>query len=197
MNLKSHGLTHSQKIKKMKKRKLKKMGKKRPLEKRAVAYKKIVEYLGKGMSLSRAMRESGYSDAYSKNPQQFKKTKKWKQLMEEYLPGEKLAEVHADLLNAHRLDHAVFSPTMEDEEIIFLLAIVGCVVKKIQEGDTIKHVYFIAPDNLSRKYALEMAYKLQGKFAPEQIKILRPFEHMNDEELAQYIRDAKKLLLKK
>ncbi len=175
----------------------KKLGKKKPLDKRTAAYKKIVEYLGKGMSLSRAMRESGYSPAYSKNPQQFKNTKKWKQLMDMYLPEEKLAEVHADLLNAHRLDHAVFSTKLENDEIIFLLATVGCIVKKIQESDQVKHAYFWAPDNLSRKYALEMAYKLQNKFAPEQIRLLRPFENLSDEELAQYIREAKKMLLKK
>jgi len=53
----------------------------------------------RGASVSKTMREVGYSDAYSKNPQQLTETDNWKELMEEFLPDSLLAEKHQALLN--------------------------------------------------------------------------------------------------
>lgn len=169
---------------------------KKPIDRRTLAYQKILENRGK--SVSKALKEAGYSDAYSKNPDQFKKTKKWKDLMEQHLSDDTVAETHGKLLKAHYLDHLVFPLFLEDDEIILLLDEVGCLVRKIKRGDTQVHVWFWSPDNRARKDAVDMAYKLKGKYAPEKLELKkRPLEHLSNEELAAYIREMKNFLLKK
>lgn len=59
--------------------------------------KKILE--NTGMSVSKAMAESGYPPATAKNPQQLTNSKGWKELMKEYLPDDLLAQKHQELLN--------------------------------------------------------------------------------------------------
>lgn len=57
--------------------------------------------------------------------------------------------------------------TLTDKEIIEMLAEVNCTVRRIVHGETSRHVYFWSPDNNARKNALELAYKIKGRFAPE------------------------------
>jgi len=61
--------------------------------------------------------------------------------------------------------------TLTDDEIIKMLAAVNCQVKRIVHGETARHVYFWAIDAKSRKDALDMAYKLKGKYAPEKVDV--------------------------
>ncbi len=56
--------------------------------------------------------------------------------------------------------------TLTDQEIIDMLAEVNCKVRRIVHGETARHVYFWSVDNKARKEALDMAYKLKGKYAP-------------------------------
>lgn len=74
---------------------------------RVKTVKNMVENGGK---VSTAMRKAGYSEAYSKNPQKFTKTKTWIDTLEEHLPDHLLMEHHGKLLMSHRLDHMVFPP---------------------------------------------------------------------------------------
>lgn len=60
--------------------------------------------------------------------------------------------------------------SLTDAEIIALLADVNCKVKKIVHGNTARHVYFWVIDPKARKEALDMAYKLKGKYAPEKVE---------------------------
>lgn len=57
--------------------------------------------------------------------------------------------------------------TLTDREIIEMLAEVNCKVRRIVHGESARHVYFWAQDNRSRKDALEMAYKLKGRYGNE------------------------------
>lgn len=57
--------------------------------------------------------------------------------------------------------------TLTDKEIIEMLLEVNCTVRRIVHGETSRHVYFWSPDNNARKNALELAYKIKGRFAPE------------------------------
>ena len=59
--------------------------------------------------------------------------------------------------------------SLTDEEIIEMLADVNCKVRRIVHGETGRHVYFWSADNKARKEALDMAYKLKGKYAPEKV----------------------------
>lgn len=57
--------------------------------------------------------------------------------------------------------------TLTDKEIKEMLAEVNCKVKRIVHGENARHVYFWSPDNNARRSALDLAYKLKGKYAPE------------------------------
>lgn len=50
--------------------------------------------------LGSAMRQAGYSDSQAKNPHQITRTRTWQQLMDEYLPQDKLVAVLAEQLEA-------------------------------------------------------------------------------------------------
>lgn len=57
--------------------------------------------------------------------------------------------------------------SLTDKEIIGMLAEVNCKVRRIVHGETARHVYFWAADNKARKDALDMAYKLKGRYPRE------------------------------
>lgn len=156
--------------------------------------KKAIENLvGNGGNVTAAMREAGYAEATVNTPGKLTKSKTWKELMGEFLPDQDLAQVHRGLLNSHRIDHMVFPlgpadeeeadilaeegiegsaqerTTLTDAEITELLATVNCTVRKIVHGRTARHVYFWSPDAKAKTSALDMAYKLKGKYAAEKI----------------------------
>ena len=125
------------------------------------------------------MRESGYGKGTSKNPKKLTGSKGWEKLCKEHLGDDKLTKKHNDLLNATRIEHMTFLPlpkkgkkkrkgeVLTDEMIKELLISVNCQVRKIVHGEQARHVYFWAADNNAVKNALDMAYKIKGKYAPE------------------------------
>jgi len=156
-------------------------------QKKAIA--KVVE---NGGIVSKAMVESGYSPLTAKTPSKLTDSKAWSELMDKHLNDNDLAKKHNELLGSTRLDHMVFPPlrskdeeTTEDEEEVFhegamdneslsdqdiidLLETVNCKVKKIVHGEMQRHVYFWSADSKARKEALDMAYKLKGRYVKEQ-----------------------------
>lgn len=60
--------------------------------------KKLSDNIRNGMTLGEAMRDVGYSDAYSKNPNHLRETVSWQVLVNKVLSDEKLIKVHAWLL---------------------------------------------------------------------------------------------------
>jgi len=77
------------------------MAKEKPKTTAKIRQKKLAVKImeNNGISVSKAMKEVGYSDNYSKNPQTVTATKSWQQLMDEYLPDSLIAEKHNALLN--------------------------------------------------------------------------------------------------
>ena len=65
---------------------------KQPTTKQGKAIKKILEKGGK-ISVSKAMREAGYSEKTAKNPKHLTNSKTWKELMKEFLPDEDRVEI--------------------------------------------------------------------------------------------------------
>ncbi len=122
-----------------------------------------------GEAPSRAMRKVGYSKGTSKNPKNLTNSKAWAELMEEFLPDSLVAETHQRLLKASGVDHMVFPLDATDEEIIDLLNEANCVVKRFMHSETQTHVWYFVADNNARKSAIDMAYKLKGKYAAEKI----------------------------
>lgn len=110
---------------------------------------------------------------------------------------DEVAEIHRSNLTARRLDHMTFptgpkttadkenylalerakaeankkeyveKEVLSDEEIKDLLASANCVMRKVVHGEMARHVYFWAPDGMTRDKALDKVYKLKGSYAPE------------------------------
>jgi hypothetical protein len=161
----------------------------------AFKHKRVLDNLAEnGGSMRKAIIDAGYSQEVANNPSKITESKTWGELMEAYISDNELATKHKQLLNATRMDHMVFPmgpveeeeqhiindedamtaemkperTTMTDVEIVELLASVNCTVRKIVHGRSARHVYFWAADNKSQKDAIEMGYKLKGRFIADQ-----------------------------
>jgi len=130
--------------------------------------KKMLENTG---SYKQALIESGYSPAYAKNADDFRKTATWNELLNENLPDWLLTEKHLELFNAKAIDHYVFPLSSTDEEITEMIeGKWGFKVMKISHGDTWKRAYFSIPDNQTILKAVEAGYKVKGRNAPEKVE---------------------------
>lgn len=110
-------------------------------EKQKLVAKLITENHG---NISKSMRQAGYSDVTASTPKNLTESKGWKELMEQHLPDDVLAEKHRQLLD------------------------------KVDEKGEI--------DTNAVSKALDMAYKLKGKNAPERSVHLN-IDVVSDEEL--------------
>lgn len=110
--------------------------------------------LQEGKSVSRAMRESGYSPATAKTPKKLTESKGWQELIDQYISEDKLAKVHGQQLQATRVQ----------------------VYNKKR---------YVMPDNEARIRALDLGYKLRGKYKPTKIEV-RNFSDWTNEELESY-----------
>jgi len=135
--------------------------------------KKIIVALleNTGKTISSEARKLGYKEGYIKSGS-LTKTKTWQDLMEEYLPDEKLSRIHGELLDAQSIDHYIFPTKMTDEKISETFAEFGFKVMKIIKNNSGgKRAYFSIPDNTARAKALQMAYELKQKYGED------PFKH--------------------
>jgi hypothetical protein len=121
----------------------------------------------RGISVGEAMRRAGYSDASAKNPKNLTGTAAWAEMMDKYLPDIELVAVHRDLLESKKLDTEVFPLGLDELVIKKLLEDAGCTIRHYEVITTGRnpgvHVWFWAPDQVARRGALDLAYKLKGK----------------------------------
>lgn len=127
----------------------------------------------------------GYSPSYAQQVSRVRSSKSFAALLEEYMPDDEVLEQHNDLMRSRKLDHMIFPSTIEDEEIAQLLADVNCVLRKVVHNAQAKHAYFWSPDNRARKDALDMIYKLKGKYAPEKFEDVSPYKNLSTSELLE------------
>lgn len=146
---------------------------KKPLPRHKVLSKKIVENRGKGkpVSLSKAMKESGYSDAYSSNPQQLKATRSWEILMKEVLNDEFLVDQHMQLFTAKEVQRFIFPTRIKNDVIMSMVKDAGFDVIVIRPSPLGKMAFYSIPNARAKKDALDFAYKLKSKYAPEQLNL--------------------------
>jgi len=64
--------------------------------------KAIVNVVENRGNVSKAMKDAGYADATAKNPKNLTDSKAWEEIMDEYWPDNKLAEVGKEGLEATR-----------------------------------------------------------------------------------------------
>jgi hypothetical protein len=191
--------------------------------KRKLVIERILENVGNGkaINMGEIMRSFGYSQNYSDNPKQFTSTKTFVEFFQERLGDDKLTEVHQDLLNAGMIQHYTFPAIIKEKQIdgkkgrkeeksyvdnitddeikAIVESVPGCrlIYIKLDTFNGGKTAYYQAPDNRSRKDALDMAYKVGGKYAPEKFTITRKYSKLSDEELAERIKKLKAKYAKK
>lgn len=168
----------------------------------ALRHKRVFDRLGakvgksRKVSLYEAMIAEGYSEEYARSGH-IKGKKTWDKLLEERLGDDKLSNIHKQLMVAKKVDYMLFTAEIPDADIYDLLESVGCTPKKIVHGVQGTHVWFWAPDNKSRKDALELAYKIRGKMSPEVVELRGGLRDKSDAELAEIIRQQTRKLRKK
>jgi len=111
-------------------------------EKQKKAIEKVVENNG---SVSRAMREAGYSPKTAKNPKMLTESKAWEELMEKHLPDKLLAKKHKELLTIPKKVRRFVKGELESE--------------------------YEELDSQAISKGLDMAYKLKAKYKPEKREV--------------------------
>jgi hypothetical protein len=137
----------------------------------ATAKQKLVaQKVSKGMSIKGAMLEAGYSPSCARTSK-VTKMKGFQELLEKYLPEEKLFVEHEKLLSQKLLNYFVFNKDMSDEEIKDHLKQNGLDTVVIRPSDKGKLAFYSIDDPNAKKGALDMAYKLKGSYAAEKATI--------------------------
>lgn len=178
----------------------------------------IIEMVGNGgKSMSQAMIAVGYSPAYAHNPKKLLNTKAWKELVEERLPDDLITLRHNELLNADEIQHYIFpkladkieaegkgkkktvaitKQELSNEEIKMIVeSVAGCRLIYIRRDFMGAWAFYSAPDNKSRKDALDMIYKLKGRYAPEQFELIkRKYQNLSNAELMEKLQKLKDFL---
>lgn len=144
----------------------------------------------KPVSTGEILREAGYSEAVADVPSKVTDSPVFRELLDQFIPDNTLAQTHARLLSTRKIEHMTFPlgpegeddenlsganpnqpseieefverTTLTDQEIKDMLADVNCQVKRIVHGNTARHVYFWAHDANAQSKALELAYKMKG-----------------------------------
>ena len=115
------------------------------------------------------MIDAGYSPATAKNPDKLTDSLGWQALMDKYLPDDLLAKKHNELLNKKEVIVKNNNATKE--------------IEVIRTGEV---------DPYSVKNGLDLAYKLKGRFAPEQVELTkRKYQGLSNRELAEVIAKMK------
>lgn len=128
-------------------------------------HKKVLDNLSEnGGNIGKAILDAGYSESIAKTPQKITESKTFLEVLEDALPDDLLSSHHKELLEQRRIEYFVFPKKMEDEEIKAHVLAAGLKVIVIRESDKGKLAFYSISDPQARSKALEMAYKLKGKF---------------------------------
>lgn len=134
----------------------------------ALKQKKVLDNLSEnGGNLGKAILDAGYSKSYAKTPAKIVESKTFLEVLEDSLPDEKLSKAHEELLDQKRIEYFVFPKKMDDEEIKGHVESAGLRLIVTRESDKGKMAFYSIPDAQAKSKALEMAYKLKGKFSDE------------------------------
>lgn len=78
-----------------------------------IRQKRAIIEVVKGSNISQAMRKVGYSKETAKRTNKLTASTAWPELMEKYLPDLKLAQVHAEGLDATKIKTSLTEPDLE------------------------------------------------------------------------------------
>lgn len=107
-------------------------------------------------SLGKAIRKTGvYSESLANHVDVLTKSKSWQLLMNEYMPEEKLAQRHSELLDKR------------DTDVVYSYQKAGKDKKGNQKFRKVARLVDKGPETNAVSKGLELAYKLRGSFKPE------------------------------
>jgi hypothetical protein len=132
---------------------------------RRIVMQKMTESASKNdgkVSISKIMREAGYSPNYAKNPHVFKATKKWSEMICDVIP-ERIA--------IEQLKKLILAPVVRRQYIK------GEIVWETEELDS----------NAIGK-GLDLYFKITGKYNHKEVSQLDEFDSLPDEELDERIK---------
>lgn len=161
--------------------------KRKPLERHKAIVEDLSGNIGKGKkrkSLKQTMIDKGYSESYADSGH-IKKTRSWDELMKVVLNDELLATKHNALLNAKQVQRFIFATRIKDEDIIEMVEEAGFKVITIRNSPMGKMAFYSVDNTKAIKDGLDMAYKLKGKFTPEEINL--KFKGFSKEQLIDLI----------
>ncbi len=131
-------------------------------------HKKVLDNLSEnGGNIGKAILDAGYSDSMSKTPQKITESKTFLEVLEDALPDDLLSKNHKELLEQKRIEYFVFPKVMDDKEIKGHVEAAGLKLIVVRLSDKGKMAFYSIPDAQAKSKALEMAYKLKGKFGDE------------------------------
>lgn len=141
-----------------------------------------------GISVSQAMRDAGYSEAYASNPHEFVNTKSFQALVDDVFPAEEIVALHIQLLNKRVIRHMDFPLSMKDSEIHSMFDGTTCselqnIVKLTKEDK--KRAYYLERDIKAVIWALDTYHKIMGNYAPKKVQQISPLEDKTLEELKE------------
>jgi hypothetical protein len=124
---------------------------------------KLLENPGK--SVSQAMREAGYKESSAKNPQDLTRSMGWQELIDKYMSEEKLLNIHKRLLDSVKLGNLSFGLDTSDDDIRKAISKVKWArFVAVHKGEKSKICIYTMPDYRTQLNALEMAYKIKGRY---------------------------------
>lgn len=118
-----------------------------------------------GGNVGKAMLVAGYSEAMAKNPQKLTRSKGWQELIDKFISEDRLLNVHKRMLDSVRLMNLPFELSISDDDIRKIISkISGSKFIAISKGAKVKICFYTMPENATRLSALDMAYKIRGKY---------------------------------
>lgn len=159
---------------------------------------KILETIGKGrkVSVSKIMREVGYSENYASEPQRLTQSKSFIELLKKVGINDSVrATKHSQLLHSTHVEFQEFPATkikkkwihVSDEDIKISIEgstenPSGCKLVTIQKARDYKRATFRAPNPVVQAKILEMQHKIQGDFAPDKHDVVHYTLNKEEEE---------------
>ncbi len=125
----------------------------------------IQNQVGKGgkVSVSKAMREAGYSKSVAKNPKKLTESVAYQSLAER-IDEDLITKSHIELFAQRREATLTFPKFMEDEEILEACEAAGIDVLSITPTEKSKLAIYFVPDAQAKAKAIEMAHKMKGAY---------------------------------
>jgi hypothetical protein len=145
-----------------------------PTIKQQLVVQKFAENFGKPKTKRKTageiLKEVGYSESTQKSPDKITKTLTFRELLKKTFPDSKITKLQNNLINASRPETMSIEPSFSDKNIKKIInaapgfKVIEILRERDSQGRESVKVFYLCPDNLTRRAALDMLYKLDNKY---------------------------------